>query len=137
MRRIRLNASGGEIRKRETCKVPNRSAIQSDYMYDDDLVSQSSRSQRATPCLIVWEGSKVMTTGHAHCLQRVLHILFIFDVLVRKSPNISALLIPIQGSSPRRDHCCSRLLRLRLKTFLKLRVAQKLESTSTRHCLPG
>lgn len=111
-----LNTSGGEI--------------QSDYVYDDDLVSQRSRSQRATLCLILWEGgggSKVTSAGHAQCLQGFLHILFIFLMHTSENLKIYLLFTFSFRVTPRLDLCRSRLLGLQLKT----------KSTSTHHCLPG
>lgn len=50
---------------------------------------QSSRSYRATPCLILSEGSKVTSPGHSHCIQSSPFP----DVYMRKSQHVATLLI--------------------------------------------
>lgn len=109
-----LNTSGGEIR--------------SDYVYDDNLVSQRSRSQRETPCLILWEGGQraralvMLSVDRDFCTFSLFFLMYTLENL-----QIYLLFTFPFRVTPHLDRCCSRLLGLQLKT----------KSTSTHYCLPG
>lgn len=108
-----LNPSGGEI--------------ESDYVYDDELVSQRSRSQRATLCLILWDGGQrsralfLLSVYRDFCTFSSFFLMYTFENL-----QIYLLFTFPFRVTPRLDRCCSRHLGLQLKT----------KSTSTHHCLP-